>query len=268
VVLRTLLKPQWLGLLGVLVVLLVAFTFLGLWQLSVARDDARKEAVAAAPLQATVPLDRVLTPHSPFPAEASGRPVSATGTYDPAGQVLVADRRLDGVSGWWVVTPLVVDGSSARLAVLRGFVTSGSGRGPAPLDVGRVVVTGTLAPGESPASASTPLAPGQLGSVDLSRLVNVWPGEIYNAFVFATGESPEASIGVQRVPPPPVPSGFTLRNGAYALQWWVFGIFAAWMWWRMVRDDHRRDQAAAHQPDEADDPHEPNEPAEPAGATP
>jgi len=243
------LKPRWLGLFGVLVVILVAFTFLGLWQVSVARDDARREAVAAAPLLAPVRLGDVLTPHAPFPGEASGRPVTATGSYDPSGQVLVADRRLDGVAGWWVITPLVVDGSAARIAVLRGFVTTASGSGPPPTFDGETVVTGTLAPGESPSTAALP--PGQLGSVDLARLVNVWPGEIYNAFVFATGESPDASAGVQRVPPPPVPTGFTLRNAAYALQWWVFGIFAAWMWWRMVRDDYRRDQAAVDPPTRA-----------------
>jgi surfeit locus 1 family protein len=238
------LKPRWLGLLGVLVVLLVAFTFLGLWQLSVARDDAQREAVAAAPLQAPVPLDEALTPHSPFPAEASGRPVTMTGTYDASGQVLVAGRRLDGAAGWWVVTPLVVDGSRARIAVLRGFVTDGTGTGPAPSPAGPLTVSGTLAPGESSVAPAS-LPPGQLGSVDLARLVNLWPGELYNAFVFATAESPDASPEVQRVPPPPVPTGLTWRNAAYALQWWVFGLFAAYMWWRMVRDDHRRDQAAA-----------------------
>src|SRR5690242_4700825 len=124
------LKPRWLGLLGVLVVLLVAFTFLGLWQLSVARDDAAREAVATAPSQPPVPVDQVLTPHAPFPTEASGRPVTMTGSYDASGQVLVAGRRLDDVPGWWVVTPLVVDKSGARIAVLRGFVTDAAGTGP------------------------------------------------------------------------------------------------------------------------------------------
>lgn len=237
------LKPRWLGLLGVLVVLMVAFTFLGLWQLSVARDDARREALAQAPNQAAVALDQALEPHTAFPAEASGRPVTATGRYDASGQVLVVDRRLDGSSGSWVVTPLVVDGSGARIAVLRGFVRDESARGPAPAATGPVTVTGTLAPGESPSSASLP--EGQLGSVDLARLVNLWPGELYNAFVFATAESPDVSPGVQRVPPPVVPTGLTWRNAAYALQWWVFGLFAAYMWWRMVRDDHRRDEAAS-----------------------
>lgn len=238
------LKPRWLGLLALLAVLLVAFTFLGLWQLSVARDDAQRDAVAAAPSQAPVPLDDVLTPHTPFPAEASGRPVTMTGAYDAGGQVLVVDRRLDGSAGSWVVTPLVVDGSGARIAVLRGFVPGDPATGPAP-SADPVTVTGTLAPGESPASSSAGLAPGQLGSVDLARLVNQWPGQLYNAFVFVTSETPDASAGLQRVPPPPVPTGLTWRNAAYALQWWVFGLFAAYMWWRMVRDDHRRDQAAA-----------------------
>src|SRR6476469_7112273 len=60
------LKPRWLGLLGALVVILVAFTFLGLWQLSVARDDAAREAIAQAPAPTPVALDQVLTPHTPF----------------------------------------------------------------------------------------------------------------------------------------------------------------------------------------------------------
>ena len=106
-------------------------------------------------------------------------------------------------------------------------------------------MTGTLAPGESPASSAATLPDGQLASLDLARLVNRWPGDLYNAFVFATAETPDASAGVQRVPPPPIPTGLSLRNAAYALQWWVFGLFAAYMWWRMVRDDHRRDKAEA-----------------------
>lgn len=238
------LKPRWLGLLAVLIVLLVAFTFLGLWQLSVARDEAQRAALEAAPQQPPVRLSEVLRPHTPFPAEASGRPVMVTGKYDASGQVLVADRRLDGTTGWWVVTPLVTDGSSARIAVLRGFVTDPAGTGPAPAEVGELVVTGTLAPGESSVGAGGSLPPGQLPSLDLARLVNVWPGDLYNAFVFATAESPDASSGLTRVPPPTVPTGLTWRNAAYAVQWWVFGLFAAWMWWRMVRDDHRRDAEA------------------------
>ncbi len=30
-----------------------------------------------------------------------------------------------------------------------------------------------------------------------------------------------------------------LRNLAYGLQWWLFGGFVVFMWWRMARDDLR-----------------------------
>lgn len=249
------LKPRWLGLLGLLLVILVSFTLLGLWQLDVARDEARKQALADAPNRPVVPVTQVLTPHRPFPAEASGRRVDAAGRYDPAGQVLVRGRRLDGADGYWVVTPLVVGDTGARLAVLRAFTRSPAA--PAPTVTSEVTVRGSLAPGESPAASSEPLPDGQLGSLDLATLVNRWPGAIYNAFVFAISETPDAtgagpagssaSGGLERVPPPPVPSGISLRNTAYALQWWVFAIFAAWMWWKMVRDDHRRDAAQPRQ---------------------
>lgn len=277
------LKPRWLGLLGLLLVVLVAFTFLGLWQLSVARDEALRNAVDTAAAQPVVPVWQLITPHGEFPAATSGRPVTATGRYDASGQVLVADRRLDGVSGWWVVTPLVLsngsDGSSGqsgaggtRLAVLRGFIAdlSAGPTGPAPIPLaGDVTVTGTLAPGESPAS-SPDLPAGQLPSLDLAHLVNAWPGSVYNAFVFAQTESPDATgagsaTGIQRVPPPPVPSGLTLRNAAYALQWWVFGVFAAWMWWRMVREDYRQDRFLRGPAPQASS--APPPPHTPAGAT-
>ena len=247
------LKPRWLGLLALLVVILVAFTFLGLWQLSVARDEARKQAVEEAPRQPVVALTQVLQPHAEFPATASGRRVSATGHYDPSGQVIVTGRRLDGAVGSWVVTPFVVDGTGARIGVLRGFVRGAAA--PAPTTTGAVTVVGSIAPGESPGATAAPLQPGQLASVDLGKLVNVWPGQIYNAFLFGISETPDATGAgpagasatagaIERVPPPPVPSGFNLRNAAYALQWWVFGLFAAWMWWRMVREDHLEDEAA------------------------
>ncbi len=254
------LRPRWLGLLVVLIGIIVSFTLLGLWQLSVARDDAAKQAVAQAPRQPVVALSALLQPHSGFPAVASNRRVSAVGHYDPSGQVLVPDRRLDGATGSWVVTPLVVDETGARLPVVRGFVRGTSA--PAPTTTGLVTVVGSAAPGESPDPTTPSLPPGQLGSVDLGRLVNLWPGDIYNAFVFAISETPDASAvstaaadggavaaaAIVRIPPPPAPSGLTLRNAAYALQWWVFALFAVYMYVRMVREDHQMRLAEATPP--------------------
>ncbi len=244
--LRTALKPRWLGLLVVVVLVIVAFIQLGRWQLGVARDKAAVEQLKQVLDEPEVDLTTVLTPHAEFPADASSRQVEATGAYAAHGQVLVADRRLDGVSGYWVITPFVVRSTDATIAVLRGFVTSPDGVSAPPR--GTLVVHGGLAPGESPSGTAVP--PGQMGSVDLSILVNQWPGELYNAFLFLEDETlpsqppagtdlaPAASLNdLTHVPTPVADTGLKWRNLAYALQWWIFAGFAAYMWWRMVRDD-------------------------------
>ena len=242
-------RPRWLGLLGLVLVVMVVFTLLGLWQLNVAKDRGRAEAVTAAPKRPVATLATVLRPHAPFPADGSGRRVRATGRYDGPGQVLVTPRLLHGRPGYWVVTPLVVPETGARLAVVRGFV-SDPAAAPAPPAGTDVTVTGSLAPAEStPSDPTATLPDGQLASVDLASLVNRWGGSVYNAFIFATSEQPDvtaAAGSVVRVPPPPpAGAGLAWRNAAYALQWWVFALFALYMWWRMVRDEYEREQSPA-----------------------
>jgi cytochrome oxidase assembly protein ShyY1 len=239
--------------LAIVVVVMFVFGVLGLWQLNVARDQGRAEQVRAAPTLAVTDLAALLTPHGPFPGDGTGRRITATGRYDGPGQVLVTPRRLRGASGYWVVTPFVVRSSGARIAVVRGFVTD-PGQALAPAGT-PITLSGTLGQGESPtgdsALAGPPLPDGQIAVVDLSLLVNRWPGTLYNAFIFATAEKPDvtslASPAVQRVPPPPLAGGgLAWRNAAYALQWWVFALFAAYMWWKMVRDDDEQGRDDHH----------------------
>ena len=251
--LRTALKPRWLGLFALLVLIIVTFTQLGLWQLHVAQDKGLTDALQKAREARPALIDTVVRPHEPFPNPQSNRAVTAIGAYVASDQFLVGPRRLEGRTGYWVVTPLVVEETGARLAVVRGFVTDPADAGGVP--EGRVSVDGSLAPGESPAAAPAglPAWPQEtLGSIDLSILVNRWPGDIYNAFVFAQSEKSATGAGIQpaagldRVPPPEVTGGLKWRNAAYALQWWVFAGFAAFMWFRMVRDDAQHERTSEH----------------------
>ena len=259
-VLRGLLSPKWVGLFAVVLVVVTACTVLGLWQLGVARDEGHKQAVASASQLQPAPLQQVTQAHSAFEAEFSNRPVTVTGTYDDARTILVVDRRLGDRAGSWVVTPLVTDGGT--VAVLRGFV-EGLPSTPPAAPSGVVTVAGSLGPTESPRPGAALPAP-QRRSVDLAALVNEWPGDLYNVIVLASGETeatsgdtsgaaPVAAIatpGLTRVPPPDVDTPLNLRNAAYAVQWWVFGLFAVWMWWKMFRAEQQADDVPAAQREE------------------
>lgn len=246
---RTALRPRWLGLLGLAIVIVVAFVELGLWQLNAARDAGRAEQVARIQAMPTADIAAIVGPHAVMAADAVGRSVSASGRYDADQQVLVAHRRQGDRQGFWVVTPLVVEGTGARLPVLRGFVGDAASA-PAP-PAGRVGVTGTLSPPESAPNEPVALPPGQIQSVDLANLVNEWDASVYNALVFAGAETADGAAvptggALTRVPPPDLAeTELSWRNLAYAAQWWVFAAFVLYMWSRMVADDHHRTLLAA-----------------------
>lgn len=219
-------------------VVIISFTWLGMWQLSVSRSEAQTEALTKVESAPPTPIQNVMQPHTPFTGDQVGRRITANGTYDAQGQVLVAGRRLGQDVGYWVLTPMIVQETGVRLPVVRGFTTSSTP--PAPPE-GQVYLEGALQPQEGPPDEPTPLPPGQVGSVDLASLVNVWEGDLYNGFVIATAESPDPadSDQIRRIPPPgPGGEGIVWRNFAYAIQWWIFAAFAVYMWWRMVRDDY------------------------------
>ena len=144
--LRTALKPRWLGLFVLVVAVMVSFGMLGLWQLNVARDEGRTAQVRAAPTLPVADVAKVLTPHGSFPHDGLGRRITATGRYDGSAQVLVTPRLLRGQRGYWVVTPLVVSATGARIAVVRGFVMDAA-QAAAPDAATEVTVSGILVSG-------------------------------------------------------------------------------------------------------------------------
>lgn len=244
---RTVRKPRWLALLALVIAVMYGFTLLGMWQLNVARADGRQEAQAAALARPVVPIDEVIRPHQAMTDEAAARMVIAEGRYDADRQLLITDRRLSDRFGYWVLTPLkTADG--AVLAVLRGFVERPEAATPPPATP--VTVTGMFAPDEGPPDERRALPAGQLQKVELGELVNRWPEDLYNGFLFATAETPTLSWGpgsaLTAVPPPDaIRTELNWRSLSYAAQWWVFAAFGAYMWWRMVREDLGRDRLAA-----------------------
>ncbi len=236
-VLRNALRPRWLALLALALVLASLCAWLGSWQLDRARSQAAPSDDAAA--AEVVPLADVLGPQESLTSEAAAVTVRATGSLEPERAVRVADRELDGRSGEWLVAPLVVDG--ARLPVVLGWYADGVARPPvSDLPSGEVEVTGRLRISEPP--VGLPPAGDALTSLSSADLLNDWGAPVYAAYLLAD----EPAAGLAAVPVPETGDrGLALQNLSYAVQWWVFAAFAVFIWWRVVRDDHIDRLAAA-----------------------
>ncbi len=247
--LRTALRPRWLALLALVLVAASGMARLGQWQLDRARENGGSQQQQELRRPA-VPLGSVLTARHTFPGTAVDRPVTASGTWDGAHQVLVAGRS-DGTAsgagssaGFWVLTPLLLADGSA-VPVVRGWVptVSDPAAAAAVVPAGTVRVTGVLEPSEPPDDAHAPgwssgLPPGQIDLVDVTQLIKVWPYPLLTGYVVLTAQTPPGGIG-HLVQVRPASSGLALRNLSYALQWFLFAAFGLFVWWRLVREDHR-----------------------------
>ena len=207
-----------------------AMVLLGVWQLRVytAQGAVAAERRVAAP---PVPL-RSVAPAGATVTDGYGRTVTVDGQYDSSLQVLVpvSDR-----GPYRVLTGLRQDDGSV-VAVVRGLVDAG----PAPAaPSGDVRQTGVLLPSEE-SEPGGPAPAGQLSSVRLPLLAQQWPGPLINGFVTLSANDAQAQHLAPAMATLPEARG-RLRNGAYAIQWWLFAGFTLVMALRMARDFGRRE---------------------------
>jgi len=236
---RFLLRPRWLAFTLGVVVLVVVMVNLAFWQLR--RLDERQafnqrvEGRAALP---AAPVDDVLAlGASALDVDgAEWRSVTATGTYDGAGQVLIRNRSFDGAPGYHVVTPLFTDGGT--LLVNRGWIPFGDGAEPsdAPPPSGEVDVTGRVRRSQERGrfGAADP-AEGtlaELARVDVERIAAQTSGPVYPAYVELIADPGENEGAPVPLPPPESDDGPHL---SYAGQWFLFSACAVAGWIVVVR---------------------------------
>jgi cytochrome oxidase assembly protein ShyY1 len=230
---------RWLTLralgLGVLALALMAgMGALGLWQLG-AYDKHQTESAKSRLAQPPIALDRVLGRDSAFPAAGVGRPVIVRGRYDAADQFYVKDPP-GAPSKYGVVTPMTT-ATGSMILVVRGS----SPHLGAPAPAGMVTARGVLQPSEPLAS---PLNAARVtDGIRIASVLNSMPRDLYAGYVVLTSSSPPEKLPPVRPPLPGSSRWAGIRNLLYAIQWWVFAGFVAFMWWRMVRDEDSRDRA-------------------------
>lgn len=124
---------------------------------------------------------------------------------------------------------------------------SGQHRRPGGVEAGEVTVTGDLQASENSGTTGVDLSgglpDGQLGMISAASLVNLVPYDVYDAWVTLPG--PEAGgpgSGTGGLKPVPAAaaqgSGLDLKafqNLGYTCEWFVFGGFVLFMWFRLVR---------------------------------
>lgn len=247
-----LLTPRMLAVHALALVAVVAAGLLGRWQYG-AWQDGREDRASALVNAAPRPLESVMTSDQAFPGAAVGRPVRLSGRWLPASTVYVADRDLDGRDGVWAVTPVAVCQSSCASApamlVVRGWAPSVADVPTAPS--GRVRVTGWLQPGEGAGIGDQDPDDDVIPEMRIADAIQHVDQDLYGAYVIArdvsTGSTTRGSVsagstgqGLEPVTPASLPqaTAFTsLRNFLYALEWWVFGGFAGYVWLRWCRDE-------------------------------
>lgn len=207
-------------------VLAAAMLVLGWWQLQVYQesgDQATQERLNQPALDLAVSA-----PAGSDAGESFGRTVQMTGTYDSTRQFLVPSPTDPG--SYRVITAFVQDNGTA-VAVSRGVLRGSPDSVPAP-PTGHLTQEGVLMPSE--ATDERPVGPGELSSVRISVLAQEWPWPLVSGFV--TLSDADTTAGLEYQAPTMPREGGALRNGAYAVQWWVFAAFAVGLGLKMAHD--------------------------------
>jgi cytochrome oxidase assembly protein ShyY1 len=218
---------------------LVAAGWLGLWQYHGWQDRREAEARDLTNVE-PLPLADVIGPDDPFPGQYVGQPVRVRGTWVPNTVLTVTDRRQDGRVGDWPVGIVRVDGS--LLPVVLGW--SGGSFFAYPPPSGPADLVGWLQPSESGGVADEDPDDASYPQLRIADLAQRFDQDLFGAFVVLRGPVE----GLEQADLDALPDAGRLtaiRNLLYALEWWFFGAFAAFVWWRWARDEL---EAAAPEP--------------------
>jgi cytochrome oxidase assembly protein ShyY1 len=201
-----------------LIVVCVLFFFLGKWQWDRTQDILDAERAAA---MAAVPVSEIDQPLNP---QDYGRTVTATGSYIDADQVRIGNRlSRDSVAGDWIVSALEIE-SGQSIAVVRGWVPQGQ---TFATPEGKVSIEGVLQPSDSFYDAAGD--PGrEIVSIDSQQLSALWNTRLLEGYVVIQSQAPMGINSPESIPPTisTADVAFPLQNFFYAIQWWIFALFA------------------------------------------
>jgi cytochrome oxidase assembly protein ShyY1 len=253
------LRPRWIGLLALCLVVAGIFSWLLQWQLTRALATS---PVAEGQTEQVVPLDDIVAPGGYLDGPYVGQRVDVTGSWDPENFLVVAHRVNDDAEGYWVTGRLEVNGASLATAI--GWAATEEDADEAIAVLSRsatddeIELTGRIIASEDP-SAPGRADPHEIGAMSSAALLAHWDveGEVYRPYLVvndATGGIADAGLETISSPAPEPDSNVNLLNLFYAVEWAIFAGFSFYLWYRLAKDAWERElEAFAGVDPDADD---------------
>jgi len=232
---------HWVRYLVLAIVFALVCVGLCLWQLD-RRNTALEELAridnnySADP----VPLGDALPELDSFDIDQKWTPVTMTGTYLSADQLLVRNRPYNSGPGFEVLTPLLLADGSVFIVDRGGLPTGLEQDSPDEIPAapsGQVTVTARLKPGE-PTLPGRSAPEGQIASIQLDDIAAMIDEPVYTgAYGLMATEDPAPAERPQASTKPARDEGPHL---SYAFQWLVFALFGFLGLGYGLRQEYRR----------------------------
>lgn len=241
---EVMLRPRWLGVLALALVVAGVFAWLGQWQLARAIDT---DPLPPGITEQVRPLAEVAGPGEYLPEPLVGQIVETSGTWIEDDFLIVSSRFNDGVEGYWVTGQLRLDEAAAptSVAVAVGWAPTLADAEAGAEALHReaasgqsISVTGRLISDEGPVPPPRGAEPMVMVRMSPAALLSQWHDtaglEVYRPYL----ASQTASGGLVDIasPAPDEGSAVNWLNLFYAAEWVVFAGFAFYFWYRLAKD--------------------------------
>jgi cytochrome oxidase assembly protein ShyY1 len=234
-------RPRWIAMLLLCLLVAGVFAWLGQWQLGRAIDTA---PVQKSTSEQVKPIADVVKPGEYLDDRLVGQKVAVDGTWVPGDFIVVSSRYNDGVEGYWVTGQLRIANTAtpASVAVAVGWTpdraTADAAASALSTSAGAASVTGRLISDEGPVVPDQNGDPLELTRMSPAALLSRWHDiqglDVYRPYM--TSAQPLGGLQAISSPAPDEHQGVNWLNLFYAVEWAVFAGFAFYLWYRLAKD--------------------------------
>ena len=241
---EVMLRPRWIGVLLLALVVAGVFAWLGQWQLARAIDT---DPLPPGVTEQVRPLAEVAGAGEYLPEPLVGQRVEVAGTWVPGDFLIVSSRFNDDVEGYWVTGQLRLADAAAptSVAVAAGWAPTLTDAESAALALeeaaaagDEVTVVGRLISDEGPVPPPRGEPPFTMTRMSPAALLAQWHDtaglDVYRSYIAA--QSAPARLVDIASPAPDAGSTVNWLNIFYAAEWVVFAGFAFYFWYRLAKD--------------------------------